>query len=95
LTTRESSNFCEYKCNARRNVHYRFSGSDLGRSTLEEVCSVIPSKICCEISATGIDPALAIEFLIVTIQYDLVFAGELDTNAIIGVAVGRVEVEYP
>jgi hypothetical protein len=26
LTTRESSNFCEYKCNARRNVHYRFSG---------------------------------------------------------------------
>ena len=70
-------------------------GAIWGRSTLEEVCSVIPSEICCEISATGIDPALAIEFLIVTVQHDLVFAGELDTNAIIGVAVGRVEVEYP
>src|ERR1700685_3995303 len=32
LTTRESSNFCEYKSNARRNVHYRFSG---GRSRVE------------------------------------------------------------
>jgi hypothetical protein len=62
---------------------------------LEEVCSVIPPEICREISATVIDPALTVKFLVVTVQYDPVFTGELDTDAIISVTVGGVEVEYP
>jgi len=42
-----------------------------------------------------IDPALTVKFLVVTVQYDPVFTGELDTDAIISVTVGGVEVEYP
>lgn len=62
---------------------------------LQEVLPLVPRERCGEESRTLVHIAVATERLCVRVQHDLVRALLLDTNAVVGEAVLRVEVEDP